>query len=97
MPGNELYELAGRIEGLGRMILHAVGKLEDLGVIDGPAFANELRESIAVDADSDPMMLAAKRTMERAATAMEEARHWRRFRQQVGMPASMQNDGKRAA
>ena len=43
-----LNDLAGRIEGLGRVILHVVAKLEDGGVIDGQEFSDGLRGSVVL-------------------------------------------------
>lgn len=81
---NQLNELAGRIEGVGRVLLHLVAKLEDSGLIDGQDFVRGLRGSIVLGATPHPLMPSAKTAMERAADALDEARRWRRFRRQVG-------------
>jgi len=78
-----LNDLAGRIEGLARVLLHVIAKLEDGGTIDGPALADGLRQSIVLTTRSDPLMQSAKRTLDNAANALDEARHWRKFRRQV--------------
>lgn len=84
MTANELNELAGRIEGLGRVVLHLVARLEDMEVINGQEFTDCLRRSIVPRNETDVLMLCAARTLEKVTDAIDEARHWRRFRRQVG-------------
>lgn len=88
MQGDDFNELAGRIEGLARVVLHLVARLEDDGVIDGPAMAEGLRGSIVLNEHSGSLMRTAKRTLDEAANALDEARRWRRFRRQIGVPAA---------
>jgi hypothetical protein len=87
MTANELNELAGRIEGLGRALMHLVARLEDSGVIDGPDYTNGLRQSFVLKSDASLLMWSAKNAIERAADALDEARDWRRFRRQAVTPA----------
>lgn len=82
---NCLNELAGRIEAVGRAVFHLVAMLEDAGTIDGPALAEGLRTCLVPD-DSDVLMNSAQRTLNRAANALDEARQWRKFKQQVNIP-----------
>lgn len=84
---NAMNELAGRIEGLGRTVMHLVARLEDAGLIDGPAFADGLRQTFALKPDASLLMLSANATVNRAADALDEARDWRRFRRQAVTPA----------
>lgn len=83
MTTNELNELAGRIEAMGRVVLHLVAQLEDIGLLDGPAFTNGLRHSIVPPGEGDVLMNSALKTLVRVSTAIDEARHWRRFRSQL--------------
>jgi len=86
MNAEDFDELAGRIEGLARVVLHLVARLEDGAVIDGPAMAEGLRHSIVLNAGSGLLMVTAKRTLENAASALDEARQWRKFRKRVVTP-----------
>lgn len=83
MHADDFDELAGRIEGLARTVLHLAARLEDSGVIDGPALAEGLRGGIVLTDGAGVLMTTAKRTMDNAANTLDEARRWRRFRQQV--------------
>ena len=83
---DHMNDLAGRVEGLGRVILHLIAQLEDGGVIDGPRLADELRDSIVVNERSDVLMCSARRTVNNAANALDEARRWRAFRREVERP-----------
>lgn len=81
-----MNELAGRVEGLGRMVLHLVAKLEDAGLLDGPDFTQGLRSAFVLKPDASQLMQAAKRTLHLGADALDEARGWRRFREQSVQP-----------
>ncbi len=96
MNADEFEQLAGRIEGLARMVLHLVARLEDGGAIDGPAMAEGLRRSIVLNAGAGGVMVIAQRTLENAADTLDEARRWRRFRRQAVTP-SKRADGRRRA
>lgn len=76
-------ELAGQIEGLGRMILHLTAHLEDAGLLDGPRFTDGLRHSIVVRKDDAGLMASAQQTLIRVTQSMDEAREWRKFRRQL--------------
>ena len=91
-----LNDLAGRIEGVGRMVFHLVARLEDAGLIDGAILAEGLRHSIVLNNDYDVLMKTAKRTLDKAANSIDEARQWRRFRRQVDAPVR-RVPGKRKA
>lgn len=86
MKADEFSVLAGRIEGLARMVLHLAARLEDEGYIDGPAMAEGLRHSIVLTPGSDALMATAQRTLESAANTLDEARRWRKFRRQAVPP-----------
>lgn len=83
MNADDLNELAGRIEAVGRSVMHLVARLEDAGVIDGVGYVEGLRSSVVIKPDSSVLMRSAKAALVRAADAMDEARQWRRFRQAV--------------
>lgn len=83
MDVDQMNELAGRIEAVGRSVMHLVARLEDAGVIDGVGYAEGLRCSVVIKPDSSVLMRSAKAALERSADALDEARQWRRFRQAV--------------
>jgi hypothetical protein len=80
---DQLNEMSGRIEALGRMILHLSARLEDAGLIDGPAYCDGLRHSVVLREGASILMTAAHETLMRVAQSMDEAREWRKFRRQV--------------
>jgi len=86
MTANELNEVAGRIEGLGRALMHLVARLEDDGLIDGAAYAEGLRHTFVLKEDASILMQSAQRAIHRAADSLDEARVWRRFRKQAVQP-----------
>lgn len=94
MNANDFEVLAGRIEGLARLVMHLVARLEDEGHIDGPAMAEGLRHSIELRQDATNMMKIAKRTLNNAADTLDEARRWRTFRKQL-IPAVKQTPERR--
>lgn len=91
MDDRDFDELAGRIEGLARLTLHLTASLEDSGHIDGPAMAEGLRRAFVLGEDAAPLMLTARRTAGELAKALDDARHWRRFRARIA------GDGQAAA
>lgn len=97
MNAGEMNELAGRIEGLARMVFHLIARLEDGGVINGLALAEGLRHSVVLNECSDALMISAKRTLDKAASAIDDARQWRKFRRQVAMPAKRPPGRRKAA
>lgn len=86
MNTDQLNEVAGRIEAVGRALMHLVARLEDDGLIDGPAYAEGLRHTFVIDSDASILMQSAQRAILRAAASLDEARHWRRFRRQALAP-----------
>ncbi|MDO8931888.1 MAG: hypothetical protein Q7U97_05800 [Rhodocyclaceae bacterium] len=97
MNADEFDVLAGRIEGLARMVLHLVARLEDGDVIDGPAMAEGLRHSIVLKPEAGALMVTAQRTLENAADTLDEARRWRKFRQQAMTPPKHPHARRKAA
>lgn len=87
MTDEQMNELAGRIEGMGRALMLLVARLEDDGIIDGPAYTESLRTTFVLRPDARPLLWSAKNAVERAADALDEARDWRRFRKQAVAPA----------
>lgn len=83
MNTDELNEVAGRIEAMGRALMHLVARLEDDGLIDGAAYAEGLRHTFVLKEDASILMQSAQRAIHRAADSLDEARHWRRFRRQA--------------
>ena len=83
MQSRDFNELAGRIEGLGRVVLHLVATLEVSGTVNGPVFTEALRRSVVPNGTPNPVMAAAKVTLEEIAKALDEGRRWRTFRRQA--------------
>ena len=84
MQSRDFNELAGRIEGLGRAVMHLVAEMERIGALDGPAFADQLRGAVVVlGPKPHPVMVAAKVTLKEVANALDEARRWRAYRRQI--------------
>ena len=77
-----LNDLAGRIEAVGRVVLHLVATLEDAGTINGPKLADGLRHSVVPKDETDDLLNSAKRTLDRVSNSLDEAREWRRLRRQ---------------
>jgi hypothetical protein len=74
---DEFDELSGRIEGVSRVLLHLIAKLEDSGVVDGPALT-ELSRRSAQDLRIDrPNLQATQRTMLELCAALDDARKHR--------------------
>ncbi len=76
----EFNELAGRIEGIGKCVLHLVAMLEEAEIINGPRFADGLRTAVRPGQHSPAHLEAAARTLQELAAALGEARSWRRAR-----------------
>lgn len=96
MKADDFDVLAGRIEGLARLVMHLAARLEDDGHIDGPALAEGLRHSIALRPGAGNMMKIAQRTLNNAADTLDDARRWRRFREQLLSPAKRSTTKRRA-
>lgn len=83
---NAMNELAGRVEGLGRALMLLVASLEDDGLLNGPAFTDNMRQAFILKPDASLLLWSAKNTIERAADALDEARGWRKFRRLAVQP-----------
>lgn len=90
----EPNELAGQIEGLGRMLLILVASLEDVGFLDGPAYSAGMRRSIVLNEQSDIVMTTAHQTLLRIAGSLDDARRWREFRRQAVTPVKRTENGR---
>lgn len=90
----EPNELAGQIEGVGRMLLILVASLEDVGFLDGPAYTDSLRRSIVLTENSDRVMTTAQQTLVMVAAAIDDARRWRKFRRQAMTPVKRTANGR---
>lgn len=80
---DQLNDLAGRVEALGRMILHLTARLEDAGLLDGPSYTDGLRQSIVLQEGAGILMNSAQEALIRVSKAIDEAREWRKFRRQA--------------
>lgn len=80
MDDRDFNELAGRIEGVARLVLHLTAALEDAGTIDGPCFADGLRSAVRPSEDAAPHLTAAKQTLVELADALDDARSSRQSR-----------------
>lgn len=76
---DDFDELAGRIEGLARALLHTVAELEAAGLMDGPRLAGAWRSG-APARHRLPAMQTAGRTLRELAQALDDARSWRQAR-----------------
>ncbi len=81
MDTQDFEELAGRIEGISRAVLHLAAALEKSNVIDGSQLAQAWSESIAQHAAGTPLQATAHKTLQELAFALNDAR---RFRQSQG-------------
>lgn len=68
----DFEELAGRIEGVARALMHTVVALEQSGLMNGPALTARLRGPAPEG--------AAARTLRELAQALDDARSWRQSR-----------------
>lgn len=75
---DEFDELAGRIEGVARALLHLTAELEDRWIIDGPRLARGWRQSLRLQRQDTALRLAAQRTLQELAQALDGARSLRR-------------------
>lgn len=80
MDERDFDELAGRIEGLARALLHTVAALEAAGVMDGPRLAGAWRSG-APARHTPPVLRTAARTLRELARALDDARSWRQARE----------------
>lgn len=80
MDDSDFDELAGRLEGISRAVLHLAAALEQGNVIDGPQLAQAWRTSIP-DGNADTQLRAtARRTLTELAAALDDARSFRQSR-----------------
>ncbi|MBV5296317.1 MAG: hypothetical protein JZU58_28590 [Curvibacter lanceolatus] len=77
-------ELAGRIEGISRALLHVVAMLEDAQLIDGPLLSREWHQAKLYQHQGTALSAAADRTLRELAHALDGARTHRRS---AGHPA----------
>lgn len=69
-------ELAGRIEGVARALLHTVARLEAAGIMDGPGLSGEWRRAGQAAGATHAQQTAA-RTLRELAQALDDARRHR--------------------
>lgn len=72
MDTADFDELAGRIEGVGRAVLHMAAALEMTGLIDGPQLSQGWRSALPL-----PGFEVASRTLQELAHALDGARSQR--------------------
>lgn len=74
MTDQEFNELAGKIEAVARLSTAVVAMLEDKGIIDGPLFADAIRNDLHLTQDSPSHFAEAQKAMRHMADLMDEAR-----------------------
>lgn len=80
MNTDEFTELAGRIEAVARVVLHAVAVLEERSIIDGPRFSAGLRQSVQTQPDSPAHLAVAQERLQELAENLDDARAVRQSR-----------------
>lgn len=80
MNTTEFDELAGRIEGVGRMVLALIADLESRELLNGERFVQALRSTAQALHFEQAHLEATRRTMLETAKALESAREVRRTR-----------------
>lgn len=75
MEAREFDELAGRIEGVGRALLHLCAELEMSKLIDGPRLSQAWQD--ALPANGLPALETARRSLQELARALDDARRTR--------------------
>jgi hypothetical protein len=73
MDVNAYNELAGRIEGMGRAVLHIAAALESKGLIDGERLSQAWRSALPLHGVN-----VAGQTLQQMAIALDDARMHRR-------------------
>ncbi len=73
MEANAYEELAGRIEGMGRAVLHIAAALEVKGLIDGERLSQAWRSALPLQGFN-----VASQTLQQMAVALDDARMHRR-------------------
>lgn len=74
---DDVNELAGRIEGVGKAFLLLAVAMEKAGTIDGPEFADHLRQAIQPSERSPSHLEVAQKTLLGMADALDESRERR--------------------
>lgn len=74
MNSQEFDELAGRIEGIGRMVLALIADIEDRELLSGVRFSESLRSSAEALCFEGPSLASTKRTLLETADALDAAR-----------------------
>ncbi|WP_291517514.1 hypothetical protein [Acidovorax sp.] len=72
MDTADFDELAGRLEGVSRAVLHIAAALEIKGIIDGPQLSQAWRSALPL-----PGFDVAGRTLQELALALDDARSQR--------------------
>lgn len=67
-------ELAGRIEGISRALLHVVAMLEDAQIIDGSVLSREWHQTRLHQHQGTPLSASADLTLQELAQALDHAR-----------------------
>jgi len=78
MDPNEFEELAGRVDGVARAVMHLAAALEMQGVIDGPHLSRMWRASVQPQAQG--ALLASRCVLQEMADRLDEARAVRQSR-----------------
>ena len=88
MTDRDFNELAGRIEGLSRLVLNMAAMLEEASIIDGPRLCAVLRsDSKLLEGSTGKHMETAQLVLQQLADQLESGRS---FRQSMGGPAGNQ-------
>lgn len=80
MEAEQFEVLAGRIEGMGRAVLHLAAALETRRLIDGPQLSRWWREAAAPRGDDAALRQAAQGVLHDLARALDDARGARESR-----------------
>lgn len=78
MDNREFDELAGRIEGIGRVVLLLIADLENRELLNGERFARSLREMAMALHFEQAHLEATRRTLLETAAVLESAEGMRR-------------------
>ena len=80
MDSRDFDELAGQLEAVSRAVLHVAAALEQSSLIDGPRLAQGWRDSIPEGKAGTPLRVAARKTLQELAGALDDARSFRQSR-----------------
>lgn len=85
MTDRDFNELAGRIEGLSRLVLNMAAMLEEASIIDGPRLCAVLRnDSKLLEGSTGKHMATAQLVLHQLAEELEFARNARQSRSVQG-------------